>query len=122
MKRLGKQRVEIYQILRALHGGTKGWINHPATRMWSLYTNYLVEYGNSICSEWVHRGYKDTCWNKIVKYYLESHRRPYPYPSWLGDERFHSSHRAALLMKNPEWYSQFGWKEKPEIKYWWPGK
>jgi len=31
-KRLGKQRVEAWQILQALRGNTKGWVNHPATR------------------------------------------------------------------------------------------
>ena len=33
-KRLGKQRVEAWQILRALRGETKGWRNHPATNLW----------------------------------------------------------------------------------------
>lgn len=29
-QRLGKQRVEVLQLLRALTGQTKGWANHPA--------------------------------------------------------------------------------------------
>ena len=33
-KRLGKQRVEAYQIIRALTGESQGWIHHPATKMW----------------------------------------------------------------------------------------
>ena len=33
-KRLGKQRVEAYQILRALCGESKGWVHQPATVMW----------------------------------------------------------------------------------------
>ena len=33
-KRLGKQRVEVKQILNALDGKSKGWTNHPATNMW----------------------------------------------------------------------------------------
>jgi hypothetical protein len=48
-------------------------------------------------------------------------------PFWLGDERLHSSHRSILLGKNPSWYSQFGWEEKPAVRgsdarwpYWWP--
>ena len=28
-RRLGKQRVEAFQILRALRGETDGWTNHP---------------------------------------------------------------------------------------------
>lgn len=119
-KRLGKQRVEVLQLLRALHGETKGWVNHPAAKMWRLYTNYLVEYGNAICSEWTHRGYKDTCLDKIVKYYLQPSRRGYPYPPWLGDESFHASHRSNLLRKNREYYGRFGWTEPDNLPYVWP--
>jgi hypothetical protein len=50
-----------------------------------------------------------------------------PLPPWFGNERLHSSHRAALLYKNPEWYGRFGWKEKPAVPdakgrlpYYWP--
>lgn len=32
--RLGKQRVEAMQILSTLSGASRGWINHPAVRMW----------------------------------------------------------------------------------------
>lgn len=54
---------------------------------------------------------------------------PIPMPDWLGDERFHSSHRSVLLAKNWNWYKQFGWKEEPGYKdpitlrwpYYWPG-
>jgi hypothetical protein len=124
-QRLGKQRVEVLQILQALHGETKGWQNHPCTNQWRLHTRALVEYGNAICSEWRHRGYKDTCLDKIMKYYYipSLAREPYPFtPPWLGNETFHSSHRAALMAKNPKWYSQFNWKEEPKIDYFWPSK
>jgi hypothetical protein len=40
-------------------------------------------------------------------------------PYWFGDTDFHSRHRAALLAKDPKWYGQFGWKEKPAIDYRW---
>lgn len=33
-RRLGKQRVETWQVLLALGGKSKGWVNHPAVRMW----------------------------------------------------------------------------------------
>lgn len=32
-KRLGKQRVEVLQILKALHNPSYGWQNHPAVKM-----------------------------------------------------------------------------------------
>jgi hypothetical protein len=48
-KRLGKQRVEAWQILQALRGETKGWTNHPATKMWRGHEKALCEYGIAIC-------------------------------------------------------------------------
>merc|ERR1719424_116314 len=32
-------------------------------------------------------------------------------PPWLGDARFHSSHRAVLLQKDAAHYGAFGWAE-----------
>jgi hypothetical protein len=44
-KRLGKQRVEAFQILNILLGRTKtkGWRNHPAVLMWKGHSNALKE-------------------------------------------------------------------------------
>ena len=38
-------------------------------------------------------------------------------PHWIGKEEFHSSHRANLLRKDYEYYSQFKWKENAEDPY-----
>lgn len=122
-KRLGKQRVEVLQLLKAIHGETKGWVNHPCTKMWRLNTNALVEYGNAICSEWRYRGYKDTCLDKIIKYYYTPsliHSISSFYPDWFGNEVFHASHRSNLLRKNPEYYGKFGWSEPNDLPYIWP--
>ncbi len=114
-KRLGKQRVEAYQILEAILYG-KGWIHHPATLMWVGYDEALVKYGIAICQEWRNRGYKDTMLEKF-----EALRKSLViYPPWLGKEIFHASHRSNLLHKNPEYYSQFNWKEKDNLEYYWP--
>lgn len=59
-QRLGKQRVEVLQILRALNGETTAWRNHPAVRMWEGHVPSLVCYGVAVCREWIGRGYKDT--------------------------------------------------------------
>lgn len=115
MRRLGNQRVEVLQMMRALTGESKGWRNHPATKMWDGYEGALAAYGIAICDEWISRGYRDTCRDKLLRYPDIG-----TLPPWLGDERFHSSHRAALLYKKPDWYSQFGWKETPELNYVWP--
>lgn len=117
-QRLGKQRVECLQILNALFEG-KGWANHPATKMWCGHEGALIAYGMAICREWIHRGYNDTCKNKIALFWPKCTVHSFFYPKWLTDE-FCASHRAALLFKNPEWYSQFGWTETPELNYIWP--
>lgn len=65
-RRLGKQRVEVYQIMRALGGDSKGWSNHPATKMWSGYETALTLYGVAICDAWIAHGFKDTCTGKIL--------------------------------------------------------
>ena len=58
--RLGKQRVETMQILRALvYPSYKGWKNHPATAQWRGFTDALVCYGLAMCTEWERRGRAD---------------------------------------------------------------
>jgi hypothetical protein len=116
-QRLGKQRVEVLQLLKALAGETKGWVNHPAAKMWRGYENALAIYGMVICTEWIKRGYKDTCFAKIMEY--RNYDRAIVVPKWLGREDFHASHRSNLLRKNPEYYSQFGWDESPDLPYVW---
>jgi hypothetical protein len=115
--RLGKQRVEAYQIVRTLDGITKGWRNHPAVRMWRGYEPALVEYGVAICAEWVARGRADTVHEKLLV-----HARPEAavLPPWFGDEPLHASHRSNLLRKDPQWYGRFGWAEPPDLPYVWP--
>ncbi len=41
-------------------------------------------------------------------------------PVWWNNEEFYASHRSALLFKNYEHYSKFGWKENPKYDYVWP--
>jgi hypothetical protein len=60
-RRLGKQRVEALQILRALTRERYGWKHHPAVRMWAGYEEALACYAMEICAEWVRRGHADSC-------------------------------------------------------------
>lgn len=117
-QRLGKQRVEVLQLLKAIRDNG-GWAKHPAAKMWSRHTNALVRYGLAICEEWVARGYKDTCFGKIAQYETTSDESP-ELPAWLGDADFHASHRSNLLRKLPDHYSRFGWTESNELPYVWP--
>lgn len=116
-QRLGKQRVEVLQIMNSLTGISGGWSNHPAVKMWRGHEAGLAAYGVSVCEVWISRGYKDTCLEKIVSLVAPDYS---DYPKWWGDERIHSSHRANLLRKLPNHYSQFGWTENPCNPYFWP--
>ena len=55
-QRLGKQRVEAWQILQAITNQDYGWQNHPAVKMWRGYETALSEYGIDVCKEWIDRG------------------------------------------------------------------
>jgi hypothetical protein len=112
-RRLGKQRVEAYQILRTLSGLSHSWERHPAVVMWRGYEESLITYMNEMITEWVRRGYKNTM--PIIQ-----PRDPIIVPHWMGDQEFHSSHRSNLLRKYPEYYNKFGWTEKPDLSYIWP--
>jgi hypothetical protein len=117
-KRLGKQRLEVYQILRVLLGGSKGWKHHPAVLQWAGTELQLIKYGLAVCSEWARRGFNDTLQEKISSLVCsEASLQP---PVWLGDERYHASHRSNLLRKDPVWYGQFGWTEPNDLPYIWP--
>jgi hypothetical protein len=119
-KQLGKQRIEGYQILNILLGKTKktktgkvAWENHPAVKMWKGHEKFLCVYVATMCKEWIKRGYKDSLLPKIDSYYKELENVQISSPDIIGNEEFHSSHRAALLYENYEYYKQFQWKETP---------
>lgn len=113
-RRLGKQRVEAYQLWRALTGKTVGWTNHPATKAWEGYTCALALYTNIMIKEWINRGYKNTM------QFLPHCSNP-RFPWWWGWEPVHASHRASLVRKNPSYYS---WEtgEYANWGYVWPSK
>ena len=119
MKRLGKQRVEVLQLLNSFHKPDyKGWKNHPAREMWRGHENALALYGMIVCEAWLERGYKDTCWAKINAYYDKS--KPTIMPSWFGMQDLHTSHKSNLIRKNPIYYKEF-WPDIPDnIEYIWP--
>jgi hypothetical protein len=129
VKRLGKQRVETYQILKALLGETKGWRNHPATRMWEGYEFQLYVYQTAICTEWMRRGYKDTVLESS-KELVQRHQVPLrsSKPEWVDNPALTITHRANLYLKDPLHYVKFEDETKEymdyvccpdKCKYWW---
>jgi len=111
-QRLGKQRVEAYQIIRSITLGN-GWSHHPIVKMWTGFENALKLYSNAMVTEWIRRGYR----NNLEIYNLTGCEIVFPW--WLGNDEFHASHRAALLAKNYQYYSKCGWIEEPKISYVW---
>lgn len=141
--RLNKQALEGWQILMTLleldpqgnHRAPKGWVNHPAVKMWRGHEMALYLYIQAMVTEWKRRGYKSTIGDKaketikvaLAKGLLGSSASTNPY--WISNMQLFkevaSSHRMALLNKDYEWYSQFGWPEdrgnRPETyDYVWP--
>ena len=117
-RRLGKQRVEAYQILLTLKNDRKGWSNHPAVLMWKGYEHALVAYTISMCREWLSRGYKDTILTKCSDL-LEPVATP-TLPGWLGNPTLHASHRSNLLRKDQTFYGKYQWTESSNLPYYWP--
>ncbi len=109
-RRLGKQRVETFQILRALVWPTYGWKRHPAVTMWRGFTPAVVAYGIATCRVWAARGHADALEEQLLAYSggvshtfaeLNAEGR---LPPWLGDDRVHESHRRSLANKAPDLY------------------
>jgi hypothetical protein len=129
-RRLGKQRVEALQVLRALTYPAYGWKHHPAVRMWEGYPDGVAAYGLAVCAEWTGRGRPDTC-AATISTDLAAAGRPAPrtqaelamqceLPAWLGDERLHRSHRSALVRKDPAFYGPLFPDADPDEGYVWP--
>lgn len=120
-ERLGKQRSEVLQILKALdrkrRGIKAGWQSHTAVKLWEPFPELLIPYGKTICREWMMWGYNDTTLNKIARF--ERVFGAVNVDSAPFSEALYASHRAALLEKLPAHYGTFGWNEIPKIDYVW---
>ena len=125
--RLGKQRVETLQILRALELPEYGWANHPAVRMWRGYTPALVLYGLVCARVWRGRGHADSTEAQIAEFapgmtdttQTELGDRQM-LPPWLGDDALHVSHRSKLVTKDPAHYLPRFAGTPLGLDYFWP--
>ena len=130
-RRLGKQRVETIQVLRALTVPGYGWRHHPAAAMWAGYEEALVRYGLDVCAAWCESGNADTCATTLVEDMAESTglhtargqaqlAAAGELPPWLGDPAFHLSHQAALVRKDPNHYRPHFPNVPDDLPYIWP--
>jgi hypothetical protein len=141
-KRLNKQALEGWQILMTLleldpQGNErvpKGWVNHPAVKMWRGHEVTLYLYIQEMVEEWKRRGFNSTIGEKAhatmrVALALGKLDHHATLPSWMSNKEMFrqitSSHRQALLAKDYAWYHQFNWPEDTgvaptEYNYIWP--
>jgi hypothetical protein len=130
VKRLGKQRVETIQVVRALTRPGYGWANHPAVLMWRGFEEALGCYGFACCRVWTELGFADTCALTIATDLRtvgidrvrtqEELAAAQALPPWLGDESIHRSHQSSLLRKSPDHYSLLFPGIPDDLPYVWP--
>ena len=129
-RRLGKQRVEVIQIVRALTWPGYAWKSHPAVLMWAGHEEALGTYGQVMSRVWVEQGYGDTCAATIagdlaavgidVLRSQDELAAAGELPDWLGDEALHRSHQSALVRKDPDWYGPRFPAVPDDLPYLWP--
>jgi hypothetical protein len=129
-RRLGKQRVEALQVLRALTTPGYGWRHHPAVRMWRGHSEALGTYGVTICRTWYSRGFADTCELQLREELArvgvaaprsqEELAEAGALPPWLGDPALHRSHQSSLLRKDPDFYRPLFPDVPDDLPYVWP--
>lgn len=148
--RLGKQRAETKQILRALLPDHLRTLLPPLPRQRSPLAPKSAQEAPRARRESGRRGWVDHPATAMWRGYegrlalygravcLEWRRRGCrdtvlpqfvalieaigvgPAPPWLGREDIHASHRSNLLRKLPAHYARFGWSEPPDLPYVWP--
>ncbi|MBD1543731.1 hypothetical protein G9E11_16110 [Arthrobacter sp. IA7] len=122
--RLGKQRVEALQTLRALVIPEYGWQSHPAIRMWMGHVPALTMYGLAMVDEWTKRGFADNTRDNIREFAPQAAHPDYAakilLPPWLGDPELHLSHRSNLIRKDPRFYEEVFPGTEHGLEYVWP--
>lgn len=114
-KRLNKQILEGYQILKVLGNPDPraAWRNHPAVKMWRGHEHALFGYVSAMVQEADKRGIK-TDKNKHNLLILAAQNAMHwgkGLPSWFSDKAIMSlvttTHKANLYRKDPEFYDDF---------------
>lgn len=145
-KRIGKQRIEVKQIIDILEeidkngsSKSKSRVSHPAIKSWIGYTNHLKVYFNIIVRKWISYGFKNNYelydiderpYNivpcifdgKTASYDISKFNQ-YSFPFWVSFPPFYMSHQASLCRKDPLHYRGLLRDElKPFLNngYFWP--
>lgn len=139
-KRLNKQILEGYQILKVLSGASPSgaWRNHPAVLMWKGYEMGLWSYVRSMVDIASLRGIKTENNVKNLNELYEQFHKDWgnEHPAFWLDEnkvmRIITTHRANLFRKDPIYYAKYQYAatspynipccpdRKQPCQYYWP--
>lgn len=114
-KRLNKQILECYQILKVLSNPDPraGWRNHPAVKMWRGYEHSLLSYTMTMVREADKRGIKTdkNLSNIMTLAKAEGQFWGTEEPEWYTNDikmqRLTTTHKANLYKKDPIYYFEF---------------
>jgi Pyrimidine dimer DNA glycosylase len=133
-KRLNKQILEGYQILKVLATNGKAWRNHPAVLMWEGHEGALLNYVHNMITEAKHRGIKTVNNEANINALAAQYNTQWDNskPDWMLDKvklsRVVATHRANLYRKDPIYYAEYSYAvdneyNKPcctKCQYFWP--
>jgi hypothetical protein len=114
-KRLNKQILECYQILKVLSNPDPraGWRNHPAVKMWRGFEHLLLDYTMTMVKEADKRGIKTDKNVSNIEALVSSEGMYWgiDVPAWYEDDivmkRLTTTHKANLYKKDPVYYFDF---------------
>ena len=112
-KRLNKQILEGYQILKVLATNGKAWRNHPAVLMWEGHEGALLNYIQDMITEAKHRGIKTINNESNINNLVEKYGNQWDSskPDWMLDKiklsKVVATHRANLYRKDPIYYAEY---------------
>ncbi|WP_431220060.1 MSMEG_6728 family protein [Leifsonia xyli] len=122
--RMGKQRVEALQVLRAITVPGYGWRHHPVAKMWRGYLPALTKYALESTDAWIELGHADTVRPQVLVFAPEVEhldQEELELPPWIGDPEFHRSHQSNLVRKDAEFYGPLFPDVADDLPYVWPG-
>lgn len=114
-KRLNKQILESYQILKVLSmkDPKAAWRNHPAVKMWRDHEHGLFTYTLAMVNEANKRGIKTdkNMENLLALRIVYLPTWGHGFPKWFSNaaemKKITTTHRARLYVKDPEHYFEF---------------
>lgn len=114
-KRLNKQILEGYQILKVLSNKDPhaGWRNHPAVKMWRGHEHLLLDYVMTMVKEADKRGIKTDKNVSNIMDLINTYGVDWGFdiPEWYENDvtmkRLTTTHKANLYKKDPVYYYNF---------------